>query len=180
MRTSLTGGTGDVNPQWLTGTFTQTAADTTSSNPITLPIQRLPQQGGAQVMEVLKIMYNHTPFPAIAAVGESLDLISAFFSTSNFGTTAVTIAEPRVFDGFNRAQRGAFTAGGTYAYVDTTTIIHDLMDGAGHGLLIATDQIFIQIQSTGTGVANTVQFKILYRMKNVSLQEYIGIVQSQQ
>jgi hypothetical protein len=60
-----------------------------------------------------------------------------------------------------------------------TTQVLDLTDGAGHGLLIATDNIFMTVYSTNTGVANEVGCKILYRWKNVSVEEYIGIVQSQ-
>lgn len=56
----------------------------------------------------------------------------------------------------------------------------DLTDGAGHGILIATDQIFWQVFSNSFAAAIGVEVKIMYRMKNISLQEYIGIVQSQQ
>jgi hypothetical protein len=55
----------------------------------------------------------------------------------------------------------------------------DLTDGAGHGFLVATDQIYAQIASTNTGAAQSCDVKIMYRWKNVGLQEYIGIVQGQ-
>jgi len=67
--------------------------------------------------------------------------------------------------------------------------IHDLTDGAGHGILIATDQIFLTQQTslaclTASGTADSitgfVQADLIYRFKEVKLQEYIGIVQSQQ
>lgn len=63
----------------------------------------------------------------------------------------------------------------------STQQTQDLTDGAGHGVLVATDAIYLQIFTTG--VANTSEtgrFRMLYRFKNVSLAEYIGIVQSQQ
>lgn len=63
-------------------------------------------------------------------------------------------------------------------YVESP-FVNDLTDGAGHGILIATDQLFLQIASNSTTIANEVAFKILYRWKNVPLSEYIGIVQSQ-
>lgn len=66
--------------------------------------------------------------------------------------------------------------------------IHDLTDGAGHGILIATDNIFLVVQGllTSYGAATTgaiqafAQADLIYRFKEVALAEYIGIVQSQQ
>lgn len=66
---------------------------------------------------------------------------------------------------------------------------HDLTDGAGHGLLVATDNIWLTCYATAAtadagenAVLNvaTVNADLIYRFKEVSLQEYIGIVQSQQ
>lgn len=177
---SLTGGSGDVNPQWLTFFSTQSAADTTTSTQQTLPVQRLPTGGKSQVMEVLRIQFSHSTFPAIASAAEAVDTISGFLSTNNFGTTNAAFSEPRVFAGVRHFLRGAFTAAGTFGTYGSDVEWVDLTDGQGHGFLVATDSIFLQTQSTGTGAVNTVVVKILYRMKNVGLSEYIGIVQGQQ
>jgi len=56
----------------------------------------------------------------------------------------------------------------------------DLTDGMGHGILVASDYFFVQVDSDGIGAVITTYFKLLYRIKNVALTEYIGIVQSQQ
>jgi len=130
-------------------------------------------------MEVLKFFWQHTALPASASATETLDSINCFLSTSSFGTTATSVAEPRVFAFFSDTQRSAFTAAGTYMSQMATTGMQDLTDGDGHGILIATDNIFAQVTSTATGNANAVNIKLLYRWKNVSLSEYIGIVQSQ-
>lgn len=177
---SLTGGTGDVSPQWMSFSATQSAADTTTTVTQAVPVQRMPTSGRAQVLEVLRVVFEHTAFQAIASATEALDSIAAYISTSSFGTTNTTWAEPRVFAGFAKYDRGAFTAAGTYAFVDNRHISQDLTDSAGHGVLIGTDNIFLQVQSSGSGASNVVAVKILYRWKNVSLSEYIGIVQSQQ
>jgi len=58
-------------------------------------------------------------------------------------------------------------------------ITYDLTDGAGHGRLIASDKIYAWIQS-GASAAHTVFIRLVYRWKNVSLTEYIGIVQASQ
>lgn len=178
----LTGGTGDVNPQLLSDSITQSAADTTTTQQAVLPIQRIsanaPQQ--AIVMEVLKIYVQMPSFGAIAAVAETTDTMNLVFSTRNTGTTNQSLSDPAVFAVIRTVRQGAFTAAGTYGYQEWPIQVVDLTDGAGHGILIATDSIFIQAVSAGTGNANLMQWKILYRWKRVSLAEYIGIVQSQQ
>lgn len=178
---SLTGGTGDVSPQWMSFNATQSAADTTTTTTQAVPVQRLRQGTRAQVMEVLRVHFFFPPLPVGASATEAYDEISTYLSTTSFGTTATNYGEPRVFSGGLISQRHAFTAGGTYMSEKTPEPLHfDLTDGDGHGVLIATDSIYAQVNSVSTGSANTMRIKILYRWKNVSLQEYIGIVQSQQ
>lgn len=177
----LTGGTGDVSPQWLTFSATQSGADTTTTTTQAIPVQRLPTGGKAQVMEVLKVAFTHTSLPAFASATEVQDSSQCTLSTTSFGTTTQGFTDPRVFAFSFISQRGAFTAAGTYGMTQVSMpVVYDLSDGAGHGILIATDNIFAQVSSVTTGATNSCGIKILYRWKNVSLQEYIGIVQSQQ
>lgn len=177
---SLTGGTGDVSPQWMSFTVTQSAADTTTTATQAVPVQRLPTGARAQVMEVLRVDIKRPTVVTIASATEAVDSYQLFLSTTSFGTTATTFSEPRVFAADEFQINGAFTAAGTYGlYADLHKQL-DLTDGAGHGVLVATDNIFAQGVSSGTGAANVWRVKILYRWKNVSLSEYIGIVQSQQ
>lgn len=177
---SLTGGTGDINPQWLSFTATESAADTTTTTTQTIPVQRLPQGGRAQVLEVLRVGFLPSAFVPIASATEVTDTMQCMISTKNFSTTATNFAEPTVFAAMSVAQNGAFTAAGTYGQNYDRIHWVDLTDGMGHGVLVATDNIFAQVQSSGTGISVSVLIKILYRWKNVSLQEYVGIVQSQQ
>lgn len=58
--------------------------------------------------------------------------------------------------------------------------IMDLTDEAGHGILVATDNLYFVNYSAGTGATNGMVYVLTYRFKDVSLEEYIGIVQSQQ
>lgn len=177
---SLTGGTGDVSPQWMSFQATQSAADTTTTTTQAIPVQRLQTKGMAQVMEVLKVETAFTLFPAIASAAEAADVLGLALSTASFGTTAVAMSEPRVFAFFQHTLRGAFTAAGTFGVYYNNVLTKDLTDGAGHGVLIATDNIFAQITSSGTAAVNIASIKILYRWKNVPMVEYVGIVQSQQ
>lgn len=176
----LTGGTNDVSPQWLSISAAQSAADTTTTITTAIPVQRLGNGTRAQVMEVLKVWFQYPTFPPSASATEAFDNMSAMLSTTSFGTTTVAFSDPRVFAGVSRISRHAFTAAGTYFQMMDNTVLYDCTDGAGHGVLVATDNIFTQIASVTTGTTNTFSIKILYRWKNVSLAEYVGIVQSQQ
>lgn len=177
----LTGGTGDVNPQWMQFTVTQSGADTTTTQSQPIPIQRLPDRGRAQVMEILKVAITHTSMPVSASAAENIDSISVYVSTKSQGTTGTSWAEPTVFAAVLDSQSSAFTAAGTYMSArPSMPFVLDLTDGAGHGYLVATDTVYAQITSGNTGATNSAIVRFLYRWKNVGLSEYIGIVQSQQ
>jgi len=169
-RESLTGGTGDVNPQYLSFQAVQSAADTNTTITQALPIQRLPTTGRSQIMEILRVYFE-------LATNVEVDAnYGCFLTTKSFGTTGISSNEPTCFAYF-ASQIGLTTSG---MFNVSKKYEHDCTDGAGHGILVATDNIFAQVKSAGTSAANTVNIKILYRMKNVNLAEYIGIVQSQQ
>lgn len=179
---TLTGGTKDVNPQWLTLTsLSQTVANTFVQQATNLPISRLPTRSGrAMVMEVLKVWFD---FPAPLTGGFSptgqTTVIYAVLSTSPVGT--VDSSDATVFAYADQDFRGAFTAGGSYAMAFQSAPVQlDLTDGAGHGILIATDSIYLSLSSLNASAIAGLGCKILYRWKEVSLEEYIGIVQSQQ
>lgn len=76
--------------------------------------------------------------------------------------------------------RAAFTPGTGVGYNQDVFQVIDLTDGDGHGILVATDNIYFQVTSNGFAGAQEQSAKLLYRFKEVSLVEYIGIVQSQQ
>lgn len=178
---SLTGGTGDVNPQYLHGLVTQSGADATTTSQFALPIQKV-QSGGKQatIIELLKVFVDF-PTPSALGAAQQQQSMELNFSTISFGTTQIQWSEPNCFAKASRIQGGAFTATGSMlAYDDAGPYCLDLTDGAGHGILIATDNIFAQAFSTGSGNTNTMRFKLLYRFKKVGLLEYIGIVQAQQ
>lgn len=58
-RDTLTGGTGDVNAQWLkTPVVQNNAIGTYAEAQVPLPVQRLQNKGRAMVMELLKVGWN--------------------------------------------------------------------------------------------------------------------------
>jgi len=168
----LTGGTGDVNPQVLNFVVTQSAADTNTTGEAPLPVPRgfSPKKGKALVLEVLRVVYEVanivTPGGQVA--------ISATISTTG---AAVSVTDPEVFSFFDIDGLFATAVGFGYFQRRFTDTLHD---GAGHGFLVATDNLFLTVSSANTSAANRVVAKVFYRFKEVSLAEYIGIVQGQQ
>lgn len=179
----LTGGTGDINPQYLSGEIAMLAANSLHDIGFSLPITRFQQNPNkSQVFEVLRVTADMPSNDQ--SYGATLSTISSFmsFSTKPMLTTAGTLlSNASVFARFEKITGGTFTAAGTGLQIDQIYQHWDCTDGAGHGILVATDQFHVAVTTLGYGGAGeTFRFKILYRMKNISLAEYIGIVQSQQ
>jgi len=166
----LTGGTGDVNPQYQSATLSQSAADATTSSQITLAIDRL-KLGGNRigVVEVLSVSFDwRTPITAA-----SVSNLTAALTTKSFGTTKIQYSEPTII-AYHHVSQGAIAT--PYSY----PVRVDLTDDAGHGILVATDSIYFQVSSTTTSLTNVVDVKLEYRYKNVPITEYLGIVASSQ
>jgi hypothetical protein len=190
---ALTGGTLDVNPQWWTlGKIRQTGPNTVITEAILVPVNRYPQgkSGRVNVIEVLKVMWETFVYPLWPDNGGvNLGGMTATLSTRNPGGNYPVLEDPSVIDivvkdWYTSGSTGPETRTAATTWVDEEPIIHDLTDGAGHGILIASDQIYVTL-ATNTMSNNAehlaeVKVKILYRYKQVSLTEYIGIVQSQQ
>lgn len=189
---SLTGGTGDVNPQFFRFFCTQPVSDNNAIQPFPLPVQRLEKKDGqAMVMEVLKVQWD---LPTLFSGAGSTTFLSGYLTTKDPQLPAATALTPAqeanfrnqgiVIDYKNRQILTSVTGTPSTMVIEEPPW-NDLTDGDGHGILVATDNIFVicisQLSTTTpTSVPNTVTGKIMYRWKNVSVQEYIGIVQSQQ
>lgn len=179
-RDTLTGGTNDVNPQYMNIQVIQTAVDTYAQQNQQIPIQRLQNQGRAQVMEVLKVFFQSSDI-STTTVGVTLRQLQLTLTTKSFaGPVPPALNEPTLFAFYQKAVSNAFTAGGSGTVAqEVEPYVYDCTDGAGHGVLIGSDNIYAQIQSTATGITCSGNIKILYRWKDVAIQEYVGIVQSQ-
>jgi len=167
---SLTGGSGDVNPNWLKISVTQSAADTFTQSTNPIPVQRLKSNGKSQVMEILKVHWEN-----ISAITETDNSYNAFLTTKSY-SSAPPLTDGPVID---HVRRNIILTTSGQVVVDQP-VIHDLTDGAGHGVLVGTDNLYLSLGSATTGVAGQMTAWILYRWKNIGMAEYIGIVQSQQ
>jgi hypothetical protein len=179
---SLTGGTKDVNPQFMSGKVTCSAANTFTEVQIALPVAR-PITGGTQkttIVEILKIFADFANLDLDAAAATQRSQQFAVTTTTQ-GSSIFTLDNPRCIMILDHTVRNAFTAAGSAALdIKNMPLMADLTDGAGHGVLVGTDSIFLGFDTNGFTAAVSVFWKILYRFKDVSLVEYIGIVQSQQ
>ena len=168
----LTGGTGDLNPQWITAVATQIANDVSAQTEIALPIPRFAAKTGrAIVLEVLAVDFIYADFGA-APAANSFVLATLSTNAVDADITSASVFAINLLD-------SVFTSAVGLQITNMVTRV-TLNDGAGHGLLLGTDSVFLNVISLGTLQANSFVSKILYRFKEVSLTEYIGIVQGQQ
>jgi len=177
---SVTGGTGDIKPQFFTKGFVIAADQYTVDNPV-LPVPRFGSvKNKATIFEVLKVLWYITG----ASLNDQQAKYWFYLSTSSSRTTtltstdatqAVDIVDPKTFALASINQTLA-TSGSISSF---TPVVVDMTDNNGNGILVATDSIYAISGNVG-GTAGTVCCKILYRLVDVGIQEYVGIVQSQQ
>ncbi len=182
---SVTGGTGDVKPQILTLTTADLGAeDDYVVAEIALPVPRLGHYlGHSSVFEFLKVwFYVNIKDTADVLSNNFICLSTTQIRTSGDTCTLTTIQEDiqntRVFAA-SLESRFFTTNGMTHRTLPLTI---DLTDSNGNGVLIATDKIHL----TGGNIAGSAGAvgafvcKLLYRIVNVGIEEYVGIVQGQQ
>lgn len=177
---SLTGGSHDINPQYMSGSVTLSAANTYTQLAVQVPVQRIsPQRADrALVLEAIRLYAN---IPELDNTAAAEAFYNAQFGLSTRSATGIQgLGSPTTLAFLERSAHKAFTAGGSYETVYSDPQVFDFTDGAGHGVLVATDAIYLQAITTGYVGAGVFAWKLLYRWKEVSLTEYIGIVQSQQ
>lgn len=174
----MTGGSGDVSPQLITAAVTMTAANTFTETTIAIPVNRVAtRKGRATVLELLKIFWDLGVKDNNYAAGGETSIVTATLSVAPAATLANS--SPLVLSVVTKEYRGAFTAAGSYSSVISEPAVVDFTDGAGHGVLVGVDQLFIGLLTTNFAAAAAATARILYRFKEVSVEEYVGIVQSQ-
>lgn len=173
----LTGGSRDVNPQTMVSPIiTQGANDAPVQVQQPLPIPRLPTKEGRNlVIELLGIEVDFLTWSG--AAGAVIQYMNITTSSQVPASIAAALADPKtiadVYKFYYFFTAASVTEVGAQTYVDLT-------DNAGHGILIATDNVYFNLLSQNTGAQNSSIMRLEYRWKEVDLVEYIGIVQSQQ
>lgn len=163
----------DKYPNYMTGTVTQSAADTATVSQFSTPIPRLQTRGNkATVMELLWIDFN-----VDIKINATVERVRWSVFGGQTTTSDVLVSDPRGiafmgFSGDTLVTEGACAIGERFYY--------DLTSKDGFGYLFAGDAINLLVTSANTAVANVVGFRIYYRFVEIPITEFVGLVQSQQ
>lgn len=178
----ITGGTFDFKPQQILIVTTAPAgADDYAVTELALPIPRVgtPVKGKSVIIEILKVSYTRDATDDADVTGSfwcflSTNTARTQSETSDAASLRIDMTSSQAF-AFSRRRWLTTTSG---SVMEPLTWAYDMTDGNGNGYLIATDKLFLVTGSAGTGPSST-RCEILYRFFGASLEEYIGIVQSQ-
>ena len=180
---SLTGGTGDVKPQIITlDTGTANAVTEYVVNRVGLPVPRFGTlKTKATIMEILSVgWYVNIENDSDQTTQDYCYLTTSTTritgDTGSLAASALDVTDPKAF-AFVFSGRILLTSG---VSMTQYPINIDLTDQNGNGMLIATDQLFVVGANIGGGTAGSYVAKVKYRLVNVGITEYVGIVQSQQ
>lgn len=164
----LTGGTKDVNPQTMSCSLIVPAGSgsKTQVQEVALPVQRLNNRNRSMVMEVLGLHF----------IIEGDDSHHLHFGLATSKPTSSSGIVPSLSDANVFFEDRAYVATLNTA---PAGLQYNLHDGAGHGILLAADKVYL-FGYTTSAEKMVVDCRVTYRWKNVSLTEYIGIVQATQ
>ncbi len=161
----------DKFPNFISGRLTLSAANTFTNQQVFTPIPRLKTSGNkATVMELLwvDLQLNVTDF---VAAGDN-----AAFSMS-IGTAPTTVTsrldDPRTITSFFQEA----SAAATMVNMDHRIELQSL---DGYGTLLASDSFNVSGVTTGQAAAVQYDFRLYYRFVEISIAEFVGLVQSTQ
>lgn len=187
----MTGGTGDIKPQLLTTTAIQANTGAPVEEyvvtTINLPVPRIGSiKGKATITEILKVWFynspNNTPDTTFAmwCTLATTDLNHKTGDSTSGGFPGLQfkndISFPSALVGDFTSRSASLTETDNHDKMPTE---YDLTDSNGNGVLVATDTMYFVCASLQANIGQTWVAKILYRMVDVPIQEYVGIVQSQ-
>lgn len=174
--------TGDINPQYLVADVVLPAFNDYAVGTFNLPVARI---GGAKnkavVFEILGVDY----YMGVEDMADTTHSLIAFLSTaparsngetSTLATFGVDFARQqniapvfmhRGFEGVS----GGMVINMPY-HVDTT-------DSSGNGILVGTQSLTLTYGDVDSTLVSSCSVHILYRLVEVGIQEYVGMVQSQ-
>jgi hypothetical protein len=177
----------DRYPDWFEITVNQTAINTDVITSAPLPILRTRiEQNKAWVVELLwTVMYStfhHQP----EVTNDSLWYVA--FDTKvplnpPLPTLASMIGNPNIFtDIWFSGQEGAASptpsSVGGWPYIAASGK-HNYQSEDGYGMIIASDQLWVFCHSAGLTDVGQSKIRFYYRLQQVPVTEFIGIVQSQ-
>ena len=180
---SVTGGTGDIKPQILTlDSGTAGAVSDYQVNRIPLPVPRFgSMKTKATIFELLYVDW----YFGIEDFADHENTKACFLTTATTHTNGETVTFPTLASDVTDPKTFAFVIRDQVLETSGSSIVQmpiriNLTDNNGNGHLIATDQLFIVYADLAGSIVSSAVAKVGYRLVNVGIQEYVGIVQSQQ
>lgn len=168
----------DVNPQYLKIALSTSAANTFTNLQLGIPIPRFQiQKNKSIVVEILKVYFNLPVKDNNYAAGGESSVAQAQLGTKTL--SSIIFQDPSLIAFAEKEYRGAFTAAGSYSSVNMEPYTYDCTDGAGHGILVASENLNLGVNTTNFAAAGSFTVTVMYRFKMVNIEEYVGIVQSQ-
>jgi len=170
----------DIFPQILTVSTNSVASADYSVQSFSLPVSRIGGKANkATVVELVWVDY----YPGILDAADAATNKAMYLTTGALHETADTATLITMSQDASHSRTLGFvfinkdiTGGGTVA---TLPIRVSFTDGAGNGVLIGTDEMQLVYADTGGTTAAIGTAKIAYRLVEVGLSEYVGMVQSQ-
>ncbi len=179
----LHGGTGDLKPQYMTiSSDIAAAADDYTSTRISLPVSHFGDaKNRTTIFEILSVEWYLNIIDMVDAANTNVGFLSttvirATGTTCTLATLAADVTNPLVIA--PALQHTALLTSGVIDHKYPISV--DTSDNAGNGILVATDVIFITYGNVGGTAVGRITAKILYRLSQVGITEYVGILQSQQ
>lgn len=177
----LTGGSGDVNPQFAYGIIAMSAANTFSGTNVPFPALTMFAAVGnkvgpnkAPVLELLWADWEYTG-ERFNAAGEEFEWQ---ITQGNAQTMLFFGDSSLVAKGIIQAASGATDTG---SYLLNRVGRFDFTSGDGHGLLVSVpsnNALRMSCTSTALGAAAGFQIRIAYRVKLIPLTEALGMMAS--
>jgi hypothetical protein len=172
MKTSTT----DAFPNYLSGQITQTGTNVFTSLSVALPLPRFRTAGRrATIIELLWV--EASAIPVTVNLDGNATVISFGMNLAGAPAEFIRVSDPLCI--FSWELEGHFS-GAAGAAIAQSQFKKNLQSAEGFGYLVAADSVHVYVNSNNQAVANTWDFRIYYRFVDVPVEEFIGIVQSQQ
>ena len=163
----------DAFPNYFSGRLTLSAANTFTTAPTTLPINRIGRISGtrATVLEFLYVVMETRSTDFLA----NSDEVRFAISSGPTPTAMLTISNSDVI----MAQATGVHLAASGVHLKDTIFKFDLQSADGHGQLIAAEDIHVMGDSAGMAAAVAFNWRVYYRFVQIPALEMMGILQSQ-
>jgi len=169
----LTGGTRDVNPQiWRAQ---MEVDENLTQNKFPTGTMILPGNEGAYVMEALRVIWEFEGTIDIQAAEVQHGFEASLATEQPIGGTGTWGSNSFLFSKMSYSVYNASGTGEAVAAFVPNIFEYDLTDGAGHGVLLASNEIWMSTDFADILTPINVSAAILFRWKKISMADFVGL-----